>query len=186
VLTPNLCYTTALVIQTAQPEPLAPPDSHHLLAAEGWLELGNSAEAGEEIARIAPSHLEHPDVLEMRWAICHAGQRWETGLAIAETLVRVAPERASGWLHQAYALRRIPGGGVQRAWDVLRPAYDKFPKAEVIPFNLACYAAQLGRPDEAWEWLHESMEAAGDVDAIKKMALSDMDLQPLWERIRAL
>ena len=165
---------------------LQPPDSHHLLAAEGWLELGNSAEAGEEIVRVDSVHLDHPDVLEIRWAICAAGERWEPGLVIAETLLRVAPERASGWLHRAYALRRIRGGGLQRAWDALRPAYEKFPKAEVVSFNLACYAAQLNRLDEAWEWLHKSMEAAGDVDVIKKMALADMDLHPLWDRIRAL
>lgn len=173
------------MLQTAHAE-LQPPDSLHLLAAEGWLELGNATEAGEEIARIDVAHLDHPDVLEMRWAICVAGESWEAGFAVAETLVRVAPERASGWLHQAYALRRIKGGGLQRAWDALRPAYEKFPKAEVISFNLACYAAQMGRLDEAWEWLHKSMEAAGDVDAIKKMALADMDLHPLWDRIRTL
>jgi tetratricopeptide (TPR) repeat protein len=180
-----ICYRIALMLQTAHAE-LQPPDSLHLLAAEGWLELGNATEAGEEIARIDAAHLDHPDVLEMRWAICVAGESWEAGLSVAETLVRVAPERASGWLHQAYALRRIKGGGLQRAWDALRPAYEKFPKAEVISFNLACYAAQMGRLDEAWEWLHKSMEAAGDVDAIKKMALADMDLHPLWERIRTL
>jgi tetratricopeptide (TPR) repeat protein len=173
-----------MMVQTAQD--LQPPDSRHLLAAQGWLELGNPAEAGEEIARIAPAHLNHPDVLELRWAICAAGQRWEAGLTIAETLLRVAPERASGWLHQAYALRRVKEGGLQRAWEGLRAAYDKFPKAEVISFNLACYAAQMGRPDEAWEWLHKSMEAAGDVQVIKNMALGDSDLQPLWDRIRTL
>jgi hypothetical protein len=30
------------------------------------------------------------------------------------------------------------------------------------------------------------MEAAGNVDVIRKMALADMDLHPLWDRIRAL
>src|ERR1043166_9428290 len=49
---------------------LEPPDTHHLSAAVGWLELGNPAEAGEEIARISPAALEHPDVLEVRWQIC--------------------------------------------------------------------------------------------------------------------
>jgi hypothetical protein len=169
---------------TAQTAQLPLSDKHHLLAAEGWLELGNAAEAGEEIARIHRENLDHPDVLEMRWAICAAGQRWDTGLVIAETLLRVAPDRASSWLHHAYALRRVKGGGLQRAWDALLPAHEKFPKAEVVSFNLACYAAQMGRLDEAWEWLHKSMEAAGDVDVIKRMALADNDLQPLWDRIR--
>jgi hypothetical protein len=30
------------------------------------------------------------------------------------------------------------------------------------------------------------MEVAGDVDAIKKMALADSDLEPLRERLQAL
>ena len=165
---------------------LQPPDSHHLLAAHGWLELNNAAEAGEEIARISPENLEHPNVLEARWAVCAAGERWEAGLEIAETLLRVAPDRASGWLHRAYALRRVKGGGLQRAWDALRPGYDKFPKADMIPYNLACYAAQMGRLDEAWEWLHKAMQAAGDVDVIKSAALADKDLNALWDRIRTL
>lgn len=171
-------------MQTAQQ--LEAPDVHHLLAAQGWLELGNTCEAGEEIARISMENLEHPDVLEVRWAICAGGERWEAGLDVAEALLRIAPERASGWLHRAYALRRVKGGGLQRAWDALRPGYDKFPKAEVISYNLACYAAQMGRLNEAWEWLHKSMEAAGDVEVIKQMALGDMDLHPLWDRIRTL
>jgi tetratricopeptide (TPR) repeat protein len=171
-------------VQTAQQ--LDSPDIHHLLAAQGWLELENPSEAGEEIARISPENLDHPDVLEVRWAVCAAGERWEAGLEVAETLLRAAPDRASGWLHRAYALRRTKGGGLQRAWEALRPGYEKFPKAEVIPYNLGCYAAQMGRLDEAWEWLHKAMEATGDVDVIKNMALADADLQALWERIRTL
>jgi hypothetical protein len=80
----------------------------------------------------------------------------------------------------------VKGGGLQAAWQALRPAFEKFPKADIIPYNLACYAAQSDRLDEAWEWLHKAMEAAGDVDRIKKRAAADPDLQPLWERIRQL
>ena len=165
---------------------LEPPNTHHLRAAIGWIELGNHAEAGEEIARIPPEFVEHPDVLDVRWSICAAGRSWDAALAVAETLVRVAPERSSGWVHRAYALRRVRHGGLQLAWAALRPAFEKFPKEEVIPYNLACYAAQTGRLDAAWDWLHKAMEAAGDVQAIKERALADCDLQPLWQRIREL
>jgi tetratricopeptide (TPR) repeat protein len=165
---------------------LESPDTHYLSAAEGWLALGNSAEAGEEIARIAPALLDHPEVLEVRWNICAAGQRWETAFEIADRLVTVAPERSSGWIHRAYSVRRASGGGLQKAWDALRPAYEKFPKEAVIPYNLACYAAQFGRLDEAWEWLHKSMEAEGNVQTIQQRALADSDLSALWERLRTL
>jgi tetratricopeptide (TPR) repeat protein len=165
---------------------LEPPDTYHLRAAEGWLELGNTLEAGEEIARITPARLDHPDVLEMRWEICAVGRRWEPALEIAQRLVEIAPERSSGWLHRAYAMRRAPGGGLQKAWDALRPAFEKFSKVSLISFNLACYAAQLGRLDDAWEWLHKAMEAEGDVETIKGRALVDADLAALWDRIRAI
>jgi Flp pilus assembly protein TadD len=166
--------------------PIEPPNSHHLRAAIGWLELGNHVEAGEEIARITPTLLDHPDVLEVRWAVCAAGGSWDAAVTVADALVGIAPERSSGWIHRAYALRRVKSGGLQLAWAALRPAFEKFPKEDVIPYNLACYAAQSGRLDEAWDWLHKAMEAAGDVKGIKERALSDSDLQPLWDRVREL
>lgn len=165
---------------------LEPPNTHHVRAAIGWLELGSVADAGEEIARIGPEFLEHPDVLDVRWMVCAGGRSWDAALEVAETLVRVAPERSSGWVHRAYSLRRVRHGGLQMAWAALRPAYEKFPKEDIIPYNLACYAAQSGRLDAAWEWLHKAMEAAGDVKKIRDRAMADVDLQPIWDRVREL
>jgi tetratricopeptide (TPR) repeat protein len=165
---------------------LQPPDTFHVSAAIGWLELNNASEAAEEIARISPQFLDHPDVLEVRWAACAMLRSWEAALEIAEKLVARHPDRDSGWVHRAYALRRIKGGGLKAAADALRPAVEKFPKVSTIPFNLACYAAQLGRLDEAWEWLQKAIKAAGSVDTIKRNALADADLEPLWERVRTL
>lgn len=167
-------------------KPVEPPDSFYLSAAVGWLELGNPTEAGEELARLRPELLAHPDVLEIRWAICAATRSWDAAVPVAEQLVQIAPDRVSGWIHRAYALRRARGGGLPVAWDALRPAVEKFPKEPMIPYNLGCYAAQLGRLDEAWEWLHKAMESAGDIASIRTMALQDKDLEPLWERIRTI
>jgi tetratricopeptide (TPR) repeat protein len=148
--------------------------------------LGNLAEAVEEIAKITTASLLKPDVLEVRWAICAAGGSWEAALELADILVDRAPDRESGWIHRAYSVRRVQGGGLQKAWEALRPALEKFPDTPLIPYNLACYAAQSGRLDEAWEWLHRAMETAGNTDKIKQMGLSDSDLEPLWDRIRGL
>lgn len=165
---------------------LEPPNTHHLRAAIGWLELGSHVEAGEEIARIASESLDHPDVLEVRWEICAKGASWEAALQVAEAMVRVAPQRSSGWVHRAYAMRRVRHGGLKLAWSLLRPAVEMFPKENIIPYNLACYAAQEGRLDAAWDWLQKSIAVCGDVKVIKQRALADSDLQPLWERIRKL
>src|SRR5205814_6637653 len=158
----------------------------HLRAAIGWLELENPTEAGEEIARISPANVSHPDVLEVRWQICAASQSWDAALTIAEELAATSPKLVSGWLHRAYALRRATNGGLEKAWDALLPAAKLFPKDRLIRYNLACYAAQLGRLEEAWEWLQKAMKAARDAGPMKEMALADRDLEPLWERIEEL
>jgi tetratricopeptide (TPR) repeat protein len=163
-----------------------PPSKHYLSAALGWLELGNPAEAGEEIAHISPEYLEHPDVLDLRWQICAAGRRWKPALEVAELLMQKAPDNASAWLHRAYALRRVEDGGLAKAWDALFPAAERFANEPVVSYNLACYAAQLGRLDDAWEWVQKAIKAAGNTEQIKTMALADSDLKPLWERIQAL
>ena len=163
---------------------LEPPDTFHLQAAMGWLDLGDPNEAGEEIARITPELLDHPDVLEVRWTICAATRSWETAADVAETLVGVAPERSAGWIHRAYALRRSKTGGLQHAWAALRPAFERFPKEDVIPYNLACYAAQFGWLDVAWDWLCRAAKAAKDEKMIRDRSLADTDLKPLWDRLR--
>jgi len=164
---------------------LEPPDIHYFFAATGWLELGNLTEAQAELAQISPAQQEHPDVLEVRWLVSAQQKHWEEGLQIAQALLRRAPKRSSGWLHQAYALRRVPDGGVQKAWEALLPAGDKFPKEPTIPFNLSCYACQMRQLDVARDWLKRAV-AVGGKEKIKQMALKDSDLEPLWDEIRQL
>ncbi len=164
---------------------LEPPDTHHISAAVGWLELGLPAEARVELARLSPAACENLDVLEVRWLVAAEQKQWEEGLALARALVRLAPARSSGWLHQAYALRRVPDGSVAKAWEALLPASDKFPKEPIIPFNLSCYACQMQQLDIARLWLKRAT-AVGGIETIKQMALKDPDLEPLWTEIRAL
>jgi predicted Zn-dependent protease len=164
---------------------LKPPDTHYLSAAIGWLELGNPAEARAELAGIKLAQQGHPDVLEVRWLVAAEQERWEEGLQIAQALLQRAPKRSSGWLHQAYALRRVPDGSVIKAWNALLPAFDKFPKEPTIPYNLSCYACQMQQLDTARLYL-ESAARIGGKDRIKRMALEDPDLEPLWKEIKKL
>jgi hypothetical protein len=61
----------------------------------------------------------------------------------------------------------------------------KFPAVSTIPYNLACYACQLGNLPEARQWLAKAIEIS-DAKDIKAMALSDPDLQPMWDEIKKL
>jgi tetratricopeptide (TPR) repeat protein len=162
--------------------PLDPPDLHYLLAASGWMGLGNLPEAEAELNGIQAQFQDHPDVLELRWALCAERRDWVTALPLATRLVEADPDRSSGWLHQAYALRRVPQGGLRAAWDALLPAFALFPKESIISYNLACYACQLGRLDDARQWLKKALKV-GDKERTRAMALADPDLQPLWPEL---
>jgi Flp pilus assembly protein TadD len=162
---------------------LEPPDTHYFFAAIGWLELGSPAEAKSELAQVSPARQQHPDVLEVRWALAVEQGSWEEALQVAQALVRRAPKRSSGWLHQAYALRRVPEGSVRKAWEALLPAFAKFPKEPTIPFNLACYACQLHQLDTARDLLQRA-KAIGGKERVREMALQDSDLEPLWDELR--
>jgi predicted Zn-dependent protease len=164
---------------------LEPPDTHVLLAATGWLELGNAAEAEAELVQLSPEASQHPDVLELRWLVFAKQAKWGEGLQVAQKLMTVAPERPTGWLHRAYALRRLPNGSLQEAWKALLPAHRKFPRESLIPYNLSCYACQMGDLDEARQWLQLAVKCEG-LDAIKKLALADEDLVPLWDEIQRM
>ncbi len=177
MLDTDLQRWTVVIVQR-----LEMPDAHYWSSAVGWLELGNLAEAQAELDRISPAARQHPDVLEVVWMVCAESQRWTEGLETARALLRVAPDRSSGWLHHAYALRRIPEGSVQQAWEALLPAYEKFPQEPTLPYNLACYACQMDQLDAARTWFKRAL-AIGDRDRIQAMAVSDPDLKPLWQEI---
>jgi tetratricopeptide (TPR) repeat protein len=161
------------------------PDAHYWSAAIGWLELGNLTEARAELDHISPAGRDHPDVLEVRWLICAEQKRWDEALEAARAVLSVAPKRSSAWLHQAYALRRVPQGSLQQAWDALLPAYQKFPKESTIPYNLACYACQMDQLDTARTWFKRALVIGGK-KRIQTMALADPDLKPLWGEIKEL
>lgn len=162
-----------------------PPDRHYLLAAMGWLELGNPVEARAELARINPSLADNLAVLEVQWSILANEKNWPEALRAANRLIEAHSNEAAGWLHQAYALRRVPSGGLQAAWDALFPAANRFPQEPTIPYNLACYACQLGMQEEARNWLARALKI-GEPGKIREMALADRDLEPLWDEIRRM
>lgn len=162
------------------------PDLHHLRAALGWLELGNSHESLLELDRLSDECRQHPDVLEVRWAVLADQQRWDEAAKVARALIGLAPERPSAWLHHAYALRRATGGGVLAAFNALSPVAGQFPKEALIPYNLACYTCQLQRDtEEILSWLRRAM-SIGNRAEILAQALADPDLAAIRPEIEQL
>jgi predicted Zn-dependent protease len=149
-------------------------------AAEGWLMLGNPLEANEELEKI-PSHFRyHPAVLAIRWQVFAAANMWEAAWVISKALCETLPDVAETWICQANTLRKFRG--TQEAYEVLRSVVDDFGQEPVIRYNLACYAAQLGKWETASYWLNRCFELR-DSFPLKLAALYDPDLKPLWERV---
>lgn len=159
---------------------LQPPDSHHLSAAIGWLELGNQLEANGELEKITPQLRVHPDVLKVRWSIYAKESKWTACVDIASTITKLAAEDSFGWIHKSFALHELKR--TQEAYDNLIQIIDDFPEEWLMPYNLACYAAQLGNLKQAGEWFEQAM-LIGDENEIKRMAIDDPDLEPLWAEI---
>ena len=121
-------------------------------------------------------------MLEIRWQIYAKEKKWDACVDIARAITTLAPAHVSGWIHLAYSTRRAKNGGLDAARTILSDAAETFPKVPVIPYNLACYACQLGKLKDAWQLLEKAF-AIGDSKQLKLMALDDPDLEPLWKEI---
>jgi predicted Zn-dependent protease len=150
-----------------------PPNVHHLNAAQGWLELGNPAEAGVELDELPPGLQQSPEVLEIRWQIHAREKQWEQCVAFANRLVESAPEHPQGWIHRSYALHELKR--TREAFDALLPALARFPADWLIQYNLACYCCRMKEFQRALNHLEQACKL-GKAREIKAMALKDSDL----------
>jgi tetratricopeptide (TPR) repeat protein len=146
-----------------------------LTEAIGYLELGMLQEAWDALEEIDAEQRHLPDVLQVRLEIYRRMEKYEGMATIAEHLTKTLPEDSQNWISLAYAQRRYID--LQTAQKTLLEAQKRFPEEATIPFNLACYACQLGRLDEAKEKLAKAIEME---PAFKAAALEDEDLKAIW------
>jgi len=109
-------------------KPLEPPDSMHLNAAEGWLELGNHPEANEELEKVTPSLRAHPDVLATRWHIYAHARNWGACVDIAAAIIQLddpTPATAIVLADEAWTPRTAGPG--PRPAKAIRPSSRKLP-----------------------------------------------------------
>lgn len=161
---------------------LSDSEKHHLRAAEGWLELGLAEEAAAELAHIAPAHRDDRQVLALRMSLHYHAGEWADCLAAAQTLASAAPASPWAFVNGSIALYRL--GRTREAWEFLHPVLEKFPENWTVPYNLACYAAQLGHRDDALR-MYDLARKRTDARQLKQIALDDPDLQPIWDAIGA-
>jgi Flp pilus assembly protein TadD len=153
----------------------------HVLASSGYLELGMLDDAAKVLDEIALEDKNRTEVLGARIVLYIAAKKWDMAAAIASHLVRVDPNNEAWWINLAYSVRRIEG--VEKAEDILLRAQAIHPKVAMIAFNLACYASVTGRIEQAKARLRHAIDLDKE---IRRLALGDEDLRPLWDWIGGL
>ena len=149
--------------------------------SQGWLELGNHLEANEELEKITPELRGHPDVLQTRWHIYTAAERWDACLDIATALTTVAPKNPPSWCSRAAALHGL--GRTTEAREVLLGGVDAAGENWFMFYELARYCCLLDRTPEARAWLGKAFDLTANPKAAAKfklLALEDEDLKTLW------
>lgn len=159
---------------------LEAPNTHHLSAAQGWLELGNLAEACASLDRIEPLMRAHPDVLEVKYKICAAANKWTEAMLICRTLAHLTPDRPFSWINLSVALHKLDR--THEAYDTIMMVLERFPENSMLYYVLARYACKLGLLEEASENLRQAFDL-GDPFCLMAAALHDPGLRPLWTRL---
>lgn len=162
-------------------ETLDAPDCHHLYAAEGWLELGNSAEANAALELISPENRVHPEVLELHWRIYRRDGAWDACRDVSTILTELAPRQPLSWVLHAQGFHRA--GRTREAYEVLRSMAGWFPDDYAVTYDLACYAAALGRHREALNWLDKAI-ALSEFQVPSLSSLRGVYFREIWDTIR--
>jgi Flp pilus assembly protein TadD len=85
------------------------------------------------------------------------------------------------WINLAYAIRRCES--IEKAEAILLRARKLHHDNALLEFNLACYASVSGRVGEARTRLRRAIELD---KVLRRLALDDEDLKPLWDWITTL
>jgi tetratricopeptide (TPR) repeat protein len=146
----------------------------HLLAAQGYLELGMIEEALAELALVEMPLFNDPDLLELRLHILMRGRRWAEALAAAENLLVINETALSAYIHGAFALHEL--GRTAEARDLLMRGPSILRNDPTFHYNIGCYEAVLGNRKAALESLRQSF--AMD-ETFRDFARRDPDLVKL-------
>jgi Flp pilus assembly protein TadD len=149
-----------------------------VIASNGYRELGMFDDAANALEEIEPEDKTRNEVLYARVDIYLSAKKWHLAAAVGRHLVKAGAENPAAWINLAYAVRRDEN--LETAEAVLLRARRLHPKSALIAFNLACYASVVGHMEEAKARLQHAIDLDKD---IRRLALDDEDLRPLWNWI---
>ena len=161
--------------------PLPWNDLRRLSAAEGYAELGMYPEADGEITQIGSALQMTAGVLALRLCIYAGQEKWEVMQVVAKQLAESNPNDIQWAIWWAYAAGRTES--IDAAKSILTEALQSHPNSASIHYSLGCYESRLQHFKVAKRHLARAIQLDS---RLKRVALSDEDLEPLWLEIKRL
>jgi cytochrome c-type biogenesis protein CcmH/NrfG len=152
-----------------------------IVVCSGYLELGMLEEAARILGEIDPHDRRRKEVLHAQLELAIAANQWNSAVATAASFVRSHPEDSAGWLDLARAITKT--ANAEYAEAVLTKACKWHPEIALLILDQAREATALGCLPEAKIWLKCANHLEGSV---RKSALRDLRLKPLWKWIEAI
>jgi predicted Zn-dependent protease len=151
-----------------------------IVVCSGYIELGMLEEAARNLREVEPADRQRKEVRHAELELAIAAERWNTAVAVAASLVRSCPEDPVGWLVLARAITKT--ASAEYAEAVLTKACKWHPEIALLIVDLAREATALGLFKEAKIWLKCAIHLE---ESVRKSALRDLRLKPLWKWIEA-
>jgi predicted Zn-dependent protease len=142
-----------------------------LIAAQGYSELGLPDLALAELESLPAECQSLAPAVETRLCVLMQARRWKDALPVGRELCRLVPDKSCGYIHSAFCMHEL--GDTSAAREILLNGPSTLKSEATYHYNLACYAAKLGRLDEARAHLDVSFAM------LKDYALEDPDLDVL-------
>ena len=154
--------------------------ARHLLAAEGYLDLGMYREAGLELEELEPACFALEETLVLQLCVYAGLKQWKCAHELATTLSKQDPDNPQWTIWTASATCRLQS--IEAAKGILLQALVTHPDNANIHYNLSCYETRLHHFRKAQRHLARAIQLD---PRFKLVALDDADLEPLWEIVSA-
>lgn len=129
-------------------------------------------EALAELERVPRDDREHEDVVQLRVYILMRARRWSDALSACGNLRSLYPDSSLGYIHGAFFLHEL--GRTSEAMALLQQGPASLLREPVYFYNLGCYHAVLGNPEEAQSHLQMSFNMD---EKFREIARYDPDLE---------
>jgi tetratricopeptide (TPR) repeat protein len=135
-------------------------------------------EALAELERVPEEDRDHEDVAQLRVYILMRARRWDDALASCEALRAVRPELSLGYIHGAFCLHEL--GRTAEAMELLQQGPASLLREPVYFYNLGCYHAVLGNPEDAQSYLQMSFNMD---EKFREIARYDPELEGVMSKL---